>query len=176
MKRTTRQQLVVPSVLMALAIILYMIDKQLTIPLNAIWATGGATTLAYFLPVIVLAVFFERRVFFIGLTVLVFALFIVGTSAASILDYGIEYVVPLTVLSLFLNRKAYSDIPKILVFLKLEIALLITFSMYTVAGVVVYGVDIFGSALYNGTLMIFPIIILNVLIIPVLEASSKLIK
>lgn len=176
MKQISMKQLVVSAALMALSIVLYMIDKQLTIPLNAIWATGGATTLAYFLPIIVLAVFFERQIFFIGVTVLAFALFIVGTSAISVIDYVLEYGVPMIAISLFLFGHRYEKTSKIIILFKLWILLGITFIMYTCAGVVVYGVDLSASALYNGTLMIFPVIALSVLIIPVLEVCAKLMK
>lgn len=174
MKQMTAKQLVMAASLMALAIILYLIDKQLTVPLNALWATGGATTLAYFLPVMLLAVFFDQRVFFIGITALVFAMFIIGTSAASLVDYGLEYVIPLLSISVFLLAKPYTEGKRLRLFLCLGITLIITFLMYTLAGVWIYGVNITGSALYNGTLMIFPIGVLGILILPIFELYSKL--
>lgn len=175
MQKISTRELVLTAALMALAIVLYLIDKQLTIPLNAIWATGGATTLAYFLPVIVLAVFFRKQTFFIGVIVLLFAMLVTGTGAKTLLDYVLEYALPLLSICSFFLVKSYTKSKKWKVFIPLYIVLFITFVLYTVAGVIVYHVNILGSISYNGTLMIFPIIVLSVLVIPTLEVSAKLI-
>lgn len=171
------KEYVLAAALMALAIVLYIVDKQLTVPLNAIWNTGGATTLAYFLPVMILGAFFPRRLFFVGVIALLFAMFIVGTSAKSLVDYILEYAIPLFAAGSFMMAYPYQKIKsRFRVFLSLFITLGITFIMYVIAGVTIYGVTTVASVSYNGTLMIFPIIILSFLILPVFEVYAKLMK
>lgn len=177
MKNISTKDLVMTGSLMALAIVLYLIDKQLTVPLNAIWKTGGASTHLHFLPVIILAAFFDKRLFFTGVTALLFGLFIIGTSAVSVIDYGLEYVVPLLSASSFFFVYPYQKKAKrFRAFLSLGMMLVVTLCMYTTAGVVFYGVDLVGSFIYNGTLIIFPAVILSIVLLPILELCRKLIK
>lgn len=177
MKRISIREFVLAGALMALAVVLYLIDKQLTIPLNAIWQTGGATTLAYFLPVMILASFFNKRLFFIGITALVFAMFVIGTGAKSLFDYILEYVIPIISISSFFMLNPYHQVKsRFRIFMGLMLTLAITYTCYVIAGMYIYGVPLVGSLSYNGTLMIFPVIVLSFLVLPVFEVYAKLIN
>lgn len=171
------RELTLTSVFIALSVVFYMIDKYLTLGLNAVWATGGATTLAYFLPVIILGLYMRKELFFMGVFVLSIAMFILGTSAVSIVDFGLEYVIPLTSLSVFLLCGKLSGKQRYIgLYAGLFLTLGITCAAYVVAGVIFYNVPFEASLSYNGTLMILPTSVLCVLIIPTHEVGRQLLK
>lgn len=170
-KQITVKELAVAAALMALAVVLYMVDRSFTLPFK--WVT----TLIYFLPVIVLAVFMRKALFFCGVVVLSVAMFIIGTGALSLIDFVLEYVVPLLAISsFFIVSQDKSRKSIVFVYIALATTLFVTFCMYVFAGIIVYGVTLPVSLSINTPNIILPIIVLSILILPVLEVMKKLIK
>lgn len=165
------KELVMTAVLMALAVVLYMVDKSITLPFK--WLTS----LIYFLPVIVLAVFMRKTLFFCGVIVLSVTMFIIGTGAISLFDFVLEYVIPLLSIASFLIINKYQSYKSLVrVYIALAMTLSTTFVMYVIAGMILYGVTLQVSISVNAPNIILPIIVLGVLVMPTLEIMNKLIK
>lgn len=174
-KTFSAREMVFAAAFLALAVVLQLMDKQLTVPLNAIWPTGGSTTLVYFLPIIAIAIFMRKPVFFASVVVLVVAMYMTGTRGNSLVDFVLEYAIPLLAISSFLVLPKYTKTKKrFLVYIPLIVTLLVTWAMYTYAGVLFFGVTWSFSLVYNGTLLIAPAFILGILILPVLKICRTL--
>jgi thiamine transporter len=119
-------------------------------------SNGGAVTL-YLVPIWIAAFNDDLKTsFFIGI-ILATLNTIIGGFVLNILQVGLDYYIPITVLSMCMMFKI-NKITNIL------IASLIALASYTLSGIIFWNVPLWGSIVYNVTFFI-PLIIVNTIIV-----------